>query len=839
MAKELLADFDTWQTTLFSTLVKATKAANAISAGDVSFYRSLDRSFASNMDDASSASLDMCNSLLGQASNSTSEIISDADDMRDRFDIISDVIDNLLEKVDVAMDEMKAPRKKGANSAQSAPTVALAKTDKLEYKLLHAQHIVRPQLRFADPVDNSNTPFVRKIAVKPNAQVDLTYGLEKTDSPELTSQPHPYEYEIKHLEYPTHMFEERPEQLYNPFDSTTAIWVDTVEALKDMCTTLEMQREIAIDLEHHNYRSFQGFVCLMQVSTRDQDFLVDTLELRDSLHLLNQAFTDPKIVKVFHGAESDIIWLQRDFGVYIVNMFDTYHASKLLDLGTHSLAFLLERYANFHADKKYQLADWRIRPLPEEMFKYARADTHFLLYIYDRMRNDLLAKSNPTTHNLLHATLQRSSETALKKHEKEIYDAEEGEGPNGWRNMYTKWNRSLNNQQFAVFKALHAWRDQMARDEDESLRYVLPNHMLFTLAEKMPTESTGVLGCCNPVPPPVRMSASDMAMLIARVKLTIPTTVGGFHKVEIKEPVHVRFDASTGLQPTNENGTEETGTTEAPAPTIAASQAKGGKVVAAASSGMFGKGSVTGSVPKPLAAPAALFAKRSGMFGDVMVTKPNHTAEDAKAKAHRIMMELSAQPAVAVPVFKEINSVLELAKEEEPESTKRAEPPTVAEEEAPVAKKSRTDVLVLGSMSKQRTRALDEDRAELEVVSISSGTEDDQDEETVSTKKSKNKKKKKSSLAQSTAPTSASNELPEAFQPFDYSTVASVVDETMNANSKRKSKKKIVAPDASEPVKPFDPYAKLVEGSEFKKRDASFTSKPKSGARSMTFNTGK
>lgn len=435
------------------------------------------------------------------------------------------------------------------------------------------------------------------------------------------------------------------------------------------------------------------------------------------------------------------------------------------------------------------------------MFKYARADTHFLLYIYDRMRNDLLAKSNPTTHNLLHATLQRSAETALKKHEKEIYDAEEGEGPNGWRNMYTKWNRSLNNQQFAVFKALHAWRDQMARDEDESLRYVLPNHMLFTLAEKMPTESTGVLGCCNPVPPPVRMNASDMAMLIARVKLTIPTTVGGFHKVEIKEPVHVRFDASTGLQPTNENGTEETSTTEAPVPSVAASQPKGGKVVAAASSGMFGKGSVAGSAPKPLAAPTALFAKRSGMFGDVTVTKPNHAAEDAKAKAQRIMMELSAQPAVAVPVFKEINSVLELPKEEAPESTKRAESPTIVEEEAPVAKKSRTDVLVLGSMSKQRTRALDEDRAELEVVSISSGTEDDQDEETVSTKKSKNKKKKKSSLAQSTTPASASNELPEAFQPFDYSTVASVVDETMNANSKRKSKKKIVAPDASEPQK--------------------------------------
>lgn len=66
-------------------------------------------------------------------------------------------------------------------------------------------------------------------------------------------------------------------------------------------------------------------------------------------------------------------------------------------------------------------------PLPKEMLSYARSDTHFLLYIYDRMRNTLLDKSNPTTHNLLHATLQRSAETSLRRHEKEAYDAEGGE----------------------------------------------------------------------------------------------------------------------------------------------------------------------------------------------------------------------------------------------------------------------------------------------------------------------------------------------------------------------------------------------------------------------------
>ncbi len=57
----------------------------------------------------------------------------------------------------------------------------------------------------------------------------------------------------------------------------------------------------------------------------------------------------------------DIIWLQRDLGLYVVGLFDTYHACEALALSRRSLAFLLKEYANFDADKKYQLADWRIR----------------------------------------------------------------------------------------------------------------------------------------------------------------------------------------------------------------------------------------------------------------------------------------------------------------------------------------------------------------------------------------------------------------------------------------------------------------------------------------------
>ncbi|KAF9930774.1 exosome nuclease subunit [Linnemannia zychae] len=862
--KEIIADFDAWQTKLFQTLVKATKAANAIPAGDVSFYKTLDRDFADNMKTASTMTLDMCNGLLRQASGQTAEELSDADDMKDRFDIIVDVVDNMLEKVDVVMDEMKAPKKKG-NSAisQSAPVVALAKSNKLEYKLIHAQNIARPQLRFPDPVDNSSTPFVRKITYKPNAKVDLNYGMNlASDIPsELIEQPHPYEYEIKHLEYPEHMFEQRPEQLYYPFDTTTAMWVETEEELKEMCKVLETQREIAIDLEHHDYRSFQGFVCLLQISTRDQDYIIDTLELRGSLHLLNQAFTDPNIVKVLHGADHDIIWLQRDFGIYIVNLFDTYHASKLLEFGTHSLAHLLKVYADFDADKKYQLADWRIRPLPKEMFNYARSDTHFLLYVYDRMRNALLDKSNPVTHNLLHATLQRSAETSLKRHTKEVYDAEGGDGPGGWRNLYSKWNRQLNGQQFAVFKAIHAWRDQMARDEDESIRYVLPNHMLFTLAEKMPEETAAVLACCNPVPPPVRMNAADLALLISRTKSSVTLTPASQKVVEIKVPVHVRFDPKTGLQPTDEAKTSSLDTTATNIPTTdhttsAKSSTRNEKSLIASSSSLFQSSGPIAN--KPTIDPTPFMAKRSGLFGDMNTSKASKEVQDAEDRASRIMYELSVQHPTAAPVFKEIDSIViapQLATEETtatPATTSATEDEVLFVPQEERVTKKRTDVLLLNSMSKKRSRALDEDRAELEQESeVASGasspaeeseSNNDKDDIVAVKKKKKSKKEKKDKKASSSLSATPASSAPasdneaEEFQPFDYSTAQSVVDGTIDEmiNKKRKKQRKQTSAPGAPPA-PFDPYAKMEEKKELQKKDASFSRAPKSGPRSMSY----
>ena len=47
---------------------------------------------------------------------------------------------------------------------------------------------------------------------------------------------------------------------------------------------------------------------------------------------------------MLHGADSDVEWLQRDFGIYVVNMFDTGQAARVLEMPSFGLVYLLDHY---------------------------------------------------------------------------------------------------------------------------------------------------------------------------------------------------------------------------------------------------------------------------------------------------------------------------------------------------------------------------------------------------------------------------------------------------------------------------------------------------------------
>lgn len=226
--------------------------------------------------------------------------------------------------------------------------------------------IPKPQLAFPDAVDNSLDviPYRQTLTSKPHAMVPLDFEapldyklseLEQIDpilaslrrSRETRMREHPYFYEIRHLSYPTSMFTSSPPVPAGSIQDSDFVFVDTAEKLDAMVEELKQASEIAVDLEHHDTRTYRGFTCLIQISTRGKDWIVDPLALRKELRdgKLGGVMADPRIIKVaqrdlppdpahgcqvFHGADSDIPWLQQDFDIFVVNLFDTYHATKVL-----------------------------------------------------------------------------------------------------------------------------------------------------------------------------------------------------------------------------------------------------------------------------------------------------------------------------------------------------------------------------------------------------------------------------------------------------------------------------------------------------------------------------
>ena len=69
-------------------------------------------------------------------------------------------------------------------------------------------------------------------------------------------------------------------------------------------------------------------------------------------------------------------------------------------------------------DKKYQLADWRLRPLTDEMIAYAKNDTHYLLYIYDYLRKEIWKSLGQQG---IISVLDSSRSLCMRRYEKDVF----------------------------------------------------------------------------------------------------------------------------------------------------------------------------------------------------------------------------------------------------------------------------------------------------------------------------------------------------------------------------------------------------------------------------------
>jgi ribonuclease D len=253
--------------------------------------------------------------------------------------------------------------------------------------------------------------------------------------------------------------------------NTELVRVDQPNTLNTIAEEISRSDILAVDTESNSLYAYQEQVCLIQFSTRDKDYLIDTLAL-DDLSVLGPIFQSDRILKVFHAAEYDLICLFRDYGFRFAYLFDTMIAARILGYPRVGYGALLEQHFGIKMNKKYQRANWGKRPLNPEMLEYARLDSHYLIALQEILRKELEE-----------AGLWDLALEDFRRQTQGIEDTTESSEEDFWK---LRGAKDLSPDKAAILKALYQFREEQAAAQDRPPFKIVSNQALVEIAQVCP-----------------------------------------------------------------------------------------------------------------------------------------------------------------------------------------------------------------------------------------------------------------------------------------------------------------------------------------------------------------
>ncbi len=277
-------------------------------------------------------------------------------------------------------------------------------------------------------------------------------------------------------------------------------FITRAAALRTLANELMRHPIIAVDTESNSLYAYRERVCLIQFSTPKADTLVDPLAL-DDLSPLAPVFADPNIEKVFHAAEYDLICLKRDFGFQFANLFDTLVAARILGRKQVGLGAILAAEFKVEQDKRFQRANWGVRPLPPDHLNYAVQDTRYLIPLRERLAEQL---KQAGFWDLAQEDFHRSC--LIENHMLVEED-------NWW---HTPHANELTPQQAAVLQELLDYRDEMACSMDRPRFKVIGAQTLHAIAQNCPGRIDDLRRLPGMTPPQIRRHGRSILLAVQR-----------------------------------------------------------------------------------------------------------------------------------------------------------------------------------------------------------------------------------------------------------------------------------------------------------------------------------
>lgn len=252
--------------------------------------------------------------------------------------------------------------------------------------------------------------------------------------------------------------------------------VSDADGVAALARELDRERIFALDTESNSFHVYRERVCLIQISTRDADWVVDPIatDPRPLAPVLASAS-----VVVLHGADYDVRCLKREFDIRLPALFDTMTAARRLGFSGLSLSALVEHHFEVKLAKGFQRSDWGRRPLSAEQVSYAALDTHFLLRLYDALASDLEKRG------LSEAAREEFARIAAVEPRPKQFD------PEGWRRI--KGVRELGPPGRSVMRALWIAREEQASELDRPPFKVVAEQTMVEIARRLPRSEEELL----------------------------------------------------------------------------------------------------------------------------------------------------------------------------------------------------------------------------------------------------------------------------------------------------------------------------------------------------------
>ncbi len=255
---------------------------------------------------------------------------------------------------------------------------------------------------------------------------------------------------------------------------------------------------LAIDTEFMRERTYYPQLCLVQIATDTDCYLIDPLNGLDLSELL-ELLAEPTRIKVLHAARQDLEVLYLAGGRVPLPVFDTQIAAALLGLAPQiGYAELVARTLGHSIDKGQTRTDWSRRPLTPEQLAYAADDVHHLLELHSELDAALQARGR------LHWLVEDASGFA----DESLYRTVPADA---WRRL--KGIGRLKPTERSAARGLARWREERAIAADRPRGWILPDEALLSVAALAP-RSLEELAAVRTLPPAVLRKRGEELLAI-------------------------------------------------------------------------------------------------------------------------------------------------------------------------------------------------------------------------------------------------------------------------------------------------------------------------------------